>query len=147
MNLSINMSDLEIKELLKRTMKPEYAEEMVQCILANTTNDEQVLQMFIKVAMNIPIKCKYRVGERLLCEMYALGSWSFDKDAMHQNKMLDPSNNTMLVRILEVVPYNPYPYKVQYSYINKNNGKLETSESRVKEDHFAGYPVLIGDTI
>ena len=146
MNLTINMSDLEIKELLKKTMKPEYAEEMAQCILSNTMSDELVLQMFIKVAMQIPIKCKYRVGERLLCEMYALGSWSFDKDVMYQNKMLDSSNNTMLVRILEVVSHKPFPYKVQYSYINKNNGKLETSESWIKEDHFAGYPILIGDT-
>ena len=146
MNLTINMSDLEIKELLKKTMKPEYAEEMAQCILSNTMSDELVLQMFIKVAMQIPIKCKYRVGERLLCEMYALGSWSFDKDVMYQNKMLDSSNNTMLVRILEVVSHKPFPYKVQYSYINKNNGKLETSESWIREDSFAGYPILIGDT-
>ena len=146
MNLTINMSDLEIKELLKKTMKPEYAEEMAQCILSNTMSDELVLQMFIKVAMQIPIKCKYRVGERLLCEMYALGSWSFDKDVMYQNKMLDSSNNTMLVRILEVVPHKPFPYRVQYSYINKNNGKLETSESWIREDSFAGYPILIGDT-
>ena len=145
MNLTITMSDLEIKELLKKTMKPEYAEEMAQCILANTMSDELVLQMFIKVAMQIPAKCKYRVGEQLLCKMYALNSWSFDKDVMYQNKMLD-SNDTMLVRILEVVLHKPYPYRVQYLYINKNNGKLETSESWIKEDHFAGYPILIGDT-
>ena len=43
MNLTINMSDLEIKELLKKTMKPEYAEEMAQCILSNTMSDELVL--------------------------------------------------------------------------------------------------------
>ena len=146
MNLTINMSDLEIKELLKKTMKPEYAEEMAQCILSNTMSDELVLQMFIKVAMQIPVKCKYRVGEQLLCEMYALNSWSFDKGVMYQNKMLDSSDNTMLVRILEVVPHKPFPYRVQYSYINKNNGKLETSESWIREDSFAGYPILIGDT-
>lgn len=146
MSMLINISELEIKELLKKTLKPEYAETMSQCILANIMENESLVRIFIKVAMGIPIVCNYKVEDYVLCDYHALNDWQFDTAKMIHNKMIDAKNN-ILVRIIDVSLYKVCPYKVKHSFINKSNGKTETSTIWIHEDQIIGYPILIGDTV
>lgn len=136
---NVKLSEEEFVSAIKKIFSPDCQDAASLCVL-NMCNDMQSYKpLLIKLAMGVEIDYKYKVGEEVLCDMYALDTWRWNKEIMRENGMIN-SMGQIVVTVVAVRPYTPEPYTVSYKCIPENEISLiKTTTYNIEDIRLLGY--------
>jgi len=136
---NVKLTEEEFVSAIKKIFSPDCQDAVSLCVL-NMCNDLQSYKpLLIKLAMGIQIDYKYKVGEEVLCDIYALDTWRWDKTIMRENGMIN-NMDQIVVTITAVHPYTPEPYTVGYNCIlEKEPGIIKYTTCNIEDIRLLGY--------
>jgi hypothetical protein len=136
---TIRINEEEFVSAMKKIFSPDYQNAAALCVL-NMCNDLQNYKpLLFKLAAGVQIDYKYKVDEEVLCDIYALDTWRWNKDIMRENGMIKQGDQ-IVVTIIAVRPYTPEPYTVSYNCIPENETTLiKTTTCNVEDIRILGY--------
>lgn len=131
-DVSITMD--EFKEKLKAVFKAEHKTLMTECFMTILQQNRADLATVCKAAMGYEPNINYAVGDRVLCRLYALSDWNFDKPLMISRGMI--SEDYIDVTITAISKFNQTPYSVKYTYAHEDGedkiGNGDITEAAIK---------------
>ena len=116
---TVTLTDEEFALVVKKIFSPDCRDAVSLCVMNMLADLPNYKPLLIKLAMDIKMDYKYKPGEQVLCDMYALHTWRWNKEVMRENGMIT-NLDQMVVTIDAVRPYKPEPYTVSYDYIPEN---------------------------
>ena len=123
-DIDIKLSSEEIQKRLKDIIKPEYSDNVSECIIGLLEENAHGLETVFKATMGILPIIKYEVGDVVLIKGSNLASWYID----HEQTELQGYSKKGLIPCLitDINKFAADPYGVTYSFIEKD--KLKEKE-------------------
>jgi len=142
---TIQLTDAEIAESIKKVFKKEHRDIMSRCITEMMRDDSTMMSIFYKATLGITPEIPYCVGQTVSADVGGLNDYTFNKKAMVEQGMLNEESGRMLVKIVEIRPFNSNRQcVVEYNYMNKSKPSvMEKKQQDVHNTYLKAIPTEV----
>lgn len=131
----------EVKQRIYNLFKKEHADLLTDCIMGMSEYGGLDLAPIFKASLGIEPVINYFVGDEVLVPVESLSYWRWDKDKMIEQKIIT-KEEYIKGKIFEINKWRDVPYKIEYEYIHKDSGEIESNYDFVSSNKMELYDEL-----